>query len=147
MSLKHRKIAHKIVPGFGAVLVAVLMMGAGVLSMQARVMDAPRVSDQAGRVLDDVDQASAAIYDQNASARGLALLHAERFVGKYQAAAAAVVGRDGLAVLVRPVAEHPQLQPSCWPAFISAGVAVSLRFAPSLSDRNAAGRRLRPPAM
>ncbi len=86
MTLSDLKISHKLVAGFGALSLAVLAMGAGVLATQSEVGRANAVNDHASAVLDDVDQIVAGVNDQNASARGLAIVRSDRFVKKYEAA-------------------------------------------------------------
>lgn len=81
--LKTMSISRKLAAAFSFALFAVTAMCGSVFVFQHASIRAAHINNAYNQVVDDLDQAIAALYDQNASIRGLVLFKQNHFVGRY----------------------------------------------------------------
>src|SRR6202034_3819324 len=86
MRLANVRIAHKLVLGFACILAIFGAVSAAIFSALARVESAEAANTAAHAVLIDLEQLTAARYDQAQTARGFIITRVERHANLYAAA-------------------------------------------------------------
>jgi len=84
--LTNLSISRKLVIAFGATFFCVVLMCGSVVLCQQEAFRTARLLARSDSVVDDVDQAMAGLFDQNASIRGHILYKLPRYLDKYEAA-------------------------------------------------------------
>ncbi|WP_158810411.1 methyl-accepting chemotaxis protein [Beijerinckia sp. L45] len=89
MSLANLKIVHKLALGFACILAVFVVSGIILFSALAAVETSHEANAASQAVLVDLEQATAALYDESQTARGYVITRIERHAGLYDAASRA----------------------------------------------------------
>jgi methyl-accepting chemotaxis protein len=93
LSLQNLSVSRKLAAAFGVATVAMLVMCGVVFSLQQVSAQATKTDAAYKNVVDDVDKMIAAVFDQNASMRGLIIYKKPKYAQKY-ADAGLLLARD-----------------------------------------------------
>jgi methyl-accepting chemotaxis protein len=86
MSLANLKIVHKLALGFACILGVFVVSGIILFSALSTVETSQAINTGAQTILVDLEQATAALYDEAQTARGYVITRIERHAGLYEAA-------------------------------------------------------------